>query len=268
MPAQLYLCVLLAGIVFPALAFGARSEWTTADNSQLRLLLTKTPEGHTSGGIEILLEPGWYTYWRNPGEAGIPPIFDFSGSDNLAEVEVRYPAPSRHDDGSSVSLIYENEVVFPLSVKPAVEGANITLRIKAQFGVCREICIPTAANAEVTLIPDARPDPLSNARLREFERRVPLPPQSGRFDVEAVSEDGDALAVDVRMPESTYSDLFVEPPAGWYLGQPAFVGRNNGVSRYRLPLAGKPRDQHLSGQQFRFVAVAGSEAIEENFTIN
>ena len=264
---MLFRCVLLAGIVFPALALAARSDWTTADRSQLRLLLNRTAEGHTTGGIEILLEPGWYTYWRNPGEAGVPPVFDFSGSDNVAKVEVRYPAPLRHDDGTSVSLIYENEVVFPLSVTPAVEGADITLRMKAQFGVCSEVCIPTTADAEVTLTPGAAADPLSNARLRKFERRVPMPPESGRFDVEAVTEEGGALAIDVRMPESTYSDLFVEPPAGWYLGQPKFIDRSNGVSRYRLSLAGKPPSQQISGQEFRFVAVAGGEAIEESITI-
>ena len=69
------------------------------------------------------------------------------------------------------------------------------------------------------------------------------------------------------MPDSTYSDLFVEPPPGWYLGQPKFVDRKNGVSRYRLSLAGKPSDQPISGREFHFVAVAGGEAIEENFTI-
>jgi len=267
MGALLFRCVLLAGIVFPALALAARSDWTTADKSQLRLLLTRSPEGRTSGGIEILLEPGWYTYWRNPGEAGVPPVFDFSGSDNLAKVEVLYPAPLRHDDGTSVSLIYENEVVFPLSVTPAVEGADITIRMKAQFGVCSEVCIPTSANAEVTLTTGTKADPLSNARLREFERRVPMPPEDGRFDVMAVTEEGDALAIDVRMPDSTYSDLFVEPPGGWYLGQPEFIERDNGVSRYRLSLAGRPPDEPISGQEFRFVAVAGGEAIEETFTI-
>ena len=64
-----------------------------ADESQLRLLLTADAAGQIGGGIEIALEPGWYTYWRNPGEAGVPPVFDFSGSENVASVDVMYPAP-------------------------------------------------------------------------------------------------------------------------------------------------------------------------------
>jgi hypothetical protein len=94
-----------------------------------------------------------------------------------------------------------------------------------------------------------------------------MPPAAGRFDIESVTDQGNALAINVRMPDSSYSDLFVEPPAGWFVGQPVFVDRLGGVSRYRLSLDGKPRDQQIAGQEFRFVAVADGEAIEENVII-
>jgi DsbC/DsbD-like thiol-disulfide interchange protein len=248
-------------------ALAARSDWSQADESQLRLMLVAGENGRIEGGIEIQLEPEWYTYWRNPGEAGVPPIFDFSGSENVAHVEVRYPAPVRYDDGASVSLIYRDEVVFPLSVTPVETEQPVTLRLDARFGVCSAICIPTAAKSEVTFAPGAAADPLSLARLGEFARRIPKEPEPGRFDVESATPDGDALNIDVRMPDSTYSDLFAEPPAGWYIGQPAFVERVDGVSRYRLSLAGRPPDAELRGQKFRFVAVAGGEAIEESVEI-
>jgi hypothetical protein len=85
----------------------------------------------------------------------------------------------------------------------------------------------------------------------------------GRFDIESVTATDEALTIDVRMPESSYSDLFADPPAGWYIGQPAFVERVDGISRYRLSLAGRPSAAPVTGQSFRFVAVAGGEAIEE-----
>ena len=267
MVALAFRAAFLAGIVLPALAFAARSDWVPADQSQLRLLLTADETGRIGGGIEIVLEPGWYTYWRNPGEAGVPPVFDFSGSENVDKVDVMYPAPTRYDDGTSVSLIYRDEVVFPLIVTPLKAGEPVTLRLQAQFGVCSEICIPTSASAEVSLLPDAAADPLSDARLGEFAKRIPGAAEPGRFAVENVSADGDALTIDVRSPDSTYSDLFAEAPAGWYIGQPAFVERVDGRSRYRLSLAGKPRDAEVRGQTFRFVAVAGGEAVEESFVV-
>jgi DsbC/DsbD-like thiol-disulfide interchange protein len=267
MAALAFRAVFFAGIMVPALAFAARSDWVPADQSQLRLLLTADDAGEIGGGIEIALEPGWYTYWRNPGEAGVPPVFDFSGSENVASVDVMYPAPTRYDDGASVSLIYRDEVVFPFAVTPLTAGEPITLRLKAQFGVCSNVCIPTSASSEVSLAPDAAADPLSDARLGEFAKRIPKAAEPGRFAVESITVDGDALMVDVRSPDSSYSDLFAEPPPGWYVGQPAFVERVDGRSRYRLSLAGKPRDAEVAGQTFGFVAVAGGEAIEERISI-
>ncbi len=92
---------------------------------------------------------------------------------------------------------------------------------------------------------------------------MPKAPEPGRFDIEAVTQADNALLIDVRMPQSSYLDLFADPPEGWYIGQPAFVERTGDVSRYRLSLAGRPKDAEVSGQTFRFVAVSGGEAIEE-----
>ncbi len=253
--------VFLAALALPSGALAAHSDWTEADEAQLRLLLAAATDGGIAGGIEIVLEPGWHTYWRNPGESGVPPVFDFSGSENVAKVEVRYPAPFRHDDGGSVSLVYTDEVVFPLVVAPRDAGKPVTLRVKANFGVCSEVCIPTRASAEVASSP--APDPLAATRIASFAPRVPQAPEPGRFDIEAVKPEENALLIDVRMPESSTMDLFADPPQGWFIGQPAFVERSAGVSRYRLSLAGRPAGEPLNGQTFPFVAVSGGEAIEK-----
>jgi DsbC/DsbD-like thiol-disulfide interchange protein len=251
----------------PAHALAARSDWSRAEQSELRLLLSPEAGGEISGAIQIVLEPGWHTYWRTPGEAGVPPKFDFSGSENVAAVEVRYPVPERLDDGVSVSLIYRDEAVFPIEVTPLRAGEPVTLRLAARFGVCSDVCIPTEAAAALTLSPDEPTDPLAEAVVEGVAPRIPKVPNPGQFDIEHVGAESDALIIDVRMPDSSYADLFAEPPAGWYLGQPEFSGRAAGVSRYRLSLAGRPHDAAVSGQTFRFVAVAGGEAIETAVTL-
>jgi DsbC/DsbD-like thiol-disulfide interchange protein len=261
------IALLIALAALPAAARAARSDWSVVDEAQLRILLNPASGGGVEGGIEIVLEPGWYTYWKNPGEAGVPPVFDFSGSENVGQLQVLYPAPLRKVDGGSTSLIYQDEVVFPLMVTPREPDLPVVLRLKAQFGVCSEICIPTQASAEVALAPGATADPLSAARLKSFGERVPKGPVAGRFDIERVIADGDMLDIDIRMPDSSYSDLFVDPPKDWYIGQPVFVEQVDGLSRYRLSLAGRPSGTPLKGQEFRFVAVAGGEAIEEDVVI-
>ena len=252
---------LVASLSAPAAAFAAHSDWVEADEAQIRLLLAPPEAERIKGGIEIVLTPSWYTYWRNPGESGVPPVFDFSRSENVADVAVRYPAPIRYDDGASVSLIYRDEVVFPLTIAPRDAGLPITLRVDARFGVCSKVCIPTSASAEVASSP--ADDPLSAARIQSFEPRVPRPPEPGRFDIEKVTVADGALVIDVRIPQSEKMDLFSDPPAGWYLSQPAFVERSGDISRYRLSLNGKPADAEVRGQAFTFVAVSGGEAIEK-----
>ncbi|MGH6926101.1 MAG: protein-disulfide reductase DsbD domain-containing protein [Propylenella sp.] len=267
MTGALFRVALAFALTLPAAAHAVRSDWAAADAAKMRVLLAGPSDDSIVGGIEFALEPGWYTYWRNPGEAGVPPAFDFSGSENVADVAVLYPTPERYDDGTSVSLIYRDEVVFPLAVTPARPGEPVTLSVEAVFGVCSEVCVPTRASAAATLPPAAPHDALSEALLERFLARVPKPAEPGHFEVESVTVVDEALLIDVRMPDSAFSDLFADPPEGWYIGQPEFVSRSDGVSRYRLSLAGSPEDGEVRGQTFRFVAVAGGEAIEEAIEI-
>ena len=254
---------LALALAAPATALAERSEWSMVDSAKLRLLIAGPRDDGIAAGVEILLDPGWHTYWRNPGEAGVPPVFDFSASENVAEVTVLYPAPQRYEDGVSVSLVYLDEVVFPLIVEPIAPDRPVTLSLDMVFGVCAEICIPTRASATATLQPDAVRDPLAEARLRRFEPAIPAAPEPARFAIESVAVDDHALLIDARMPQSAYMDLFADPPEGWFIGQPAFVSRAGDISRYRLSLAGKPKDAEVIGETFRFVAVAGGEAIEQ-----
>lgn len=256
-----FLVISACATPFPAAA--ERSAWSAAEQSQLRLLLAPEKDGAVPGGIEIVMAPGWHTYWRYPGEAGMPPVFDFAGSTNVAKVDVLYPAPQRYDDGTSVSLVYKDEVVFPIAVTPERPGEPVSLRLKARFGVCSEVCIPAEAEAALAQESPAPADPLAEARLATFAARVPTPPLAGRLDIESAAVEGDHLAIAVRMPDSAYMDLFAEPPARWFTGQPTLASRAGGVSHYRLSLAGRPRDAPVSGQRFGFVAVAGGEAVEE-----
>ena len=261
-------CLLAALIAMPlSAALAAQSDWAETLQSRLRLLLVPGGDGTLSGGVEIALEPGWHTYWRAPGEAGIPPQFDFAGSENVASVEVHYPVPERYDDGTSLSLVYFDHVVFPLTVTPADPDKPVRLSLEARYGVCEEVCIPAEAEASAELAPGAPDDPLARIAIREAWRRVPGPPLAGRPAVERVNLAGESLEIEVAAPADGSVDLFAEGPPDWYIGQPAFVSRDGSTARFRLKLAGKPKDAEVAGQTFRFVTVAGGEAVEQLITV-
>jgi DsbC/DsbD-like thiol-disulfide interchange protein len=100
-------------------------------------------------GVLIEMEEGWKTYWRMPGEAGIPPEFTWKTS-VPAEVGVLFPVPGRYADASGETVGYQREVVFPVIVTAPGQSA-VTLDLSLFFAVCKDICIPAQAEASIEL---------------------------------------------------------------------------------------------------------------------
>ena len=146
----------------------AASEWSPAAKSRARLVAD--PQG---AGLQIELAPGAVTYWRDPGEAGVPPTFDFAGSTNLARAEVDFPAPERipEPDGS-VAFGYRDAVVLPIRVTPADPAKPVRLVARVDYAVCEKICLPARAKGEIVW-PGASDAALGPARARVPVRTTP-----------------------------------------------------------------------------------------------
>ena len=106
--------------------------------------------GDHIAALQITLAPGWKTYWRQPGDTGIPPRFDFSGSENLTILDVIYPAPKITWQDNYRSFVYYENVIFPILIRPEATETAI-LRGKIDIGVCKEICIPASFEVDTTL---------------------------------------------------------------------------------------------------------------------
>lgn len=133
-----------------------QSAWVEGFNNKVRLIgIAEPPEGSKAAymaGVEIEMTPGFKTYWRSPGDAGgVPPEFDWSGSDNLASARVLYPAPHRLIDKAGANIGYKDRVIFPVEVTPTDPAKPVTLHLKTTYGVCKNICIPAEAELELGL---------------------------------------------------------------------------------------------------------------------
>ena len=94
-------------------------------------------------GVEIKLKPGWKTYWRYPGDSGVPPVLTFSQSENVKAVTVLYPAPTRFADGGGGNSIgYKGGVILPLRVVPRDAARPVVLRLKLDYAACEKLCVP------------------------------------------------------------------------------------------------------------------------------
>jgi DsbC/DsbD-like thiol-disulfide interchange protein len=126
--------------------------------------------GHHMAAIELQLAPKWKTYWRSPGDAGIPPIFDWSGSQNVKSVRVLWPSPTVFHTNGMQTIGYHDAVILPVEVVARDASKPVVLRAKVDLGVCKDICMPAeVAVAGALGIPGA-PD----ARIRDALRALPI----------------------------------------------------------------------------------------------
>ena len=164
-----------------------------------------TTSGKHIAGLRITLAPGWKTYWRAPGDAGIPPVLNLERSSNIAGVELTWPVPTVFDQGGMRSIGYESGVVVPVTVTPRDAAAPKVLAGELQIGVCEEICIPMIFAFEATLPDSSQRDPAIIASLLD----QPMPAEDA----------GVTRAVCRMVPSDLGMTLTAEldlPPTGGY----------------------------------------------------
>jgi DsbC/DsbD-like thiol-disulfide interchange protein len=259
----------LAAAVVPAAASPSVSPWSRDTKSAVRLVRGGFDGKVHRAGVEITLEPGTKTYWRTPGDSGVPPAFDWSASDNVADVTLAWPAPMRFPDGNGFSIGYKSSVIFPLRVTPREAGRPVRLALKLDYAVCDQICIPAKGEARLTLVPGAA-DPAMAAKLAEFEARVPRTAAEGlSLAVESVERGGEhpVLVLRAGVDAAAAADLFVEgPDSRWVLPLPEAVDTAGPERRFRLVMDGAPRGTEPLGQELIFTLVSGMRALETRLT--
>src|SRR6516225_6067434 len=145
--------IALAAIPLASTARAAdASNWDGDARSAIRLVAgSPASRAPMRAGIELRLGAGWKTYWRYPGDSGVPPRFDFSKSTNVKSVTVRWPAPHRFTDESGASIGYKGGVLLPLDIVPANPAQPVTLRVSLEYAICEKLCIPAAGSATLAL---------------------------------------------------------------------------------------------------------------------
>lgn len=214
-------------------------------------------DGLWQAGILVELDPGWKTYWRMPGDAGIPPQFDWQGSANTRTVAVSYPVPVRFQDAGGETIGYHDKVVFPLSVTPASPDQMVGLKLKMFFAVCESVCIPATAELEVVLGVSN-----SNSLLASWQQRVPT---AGHAVSNARVEMHDSQTSLVLGLQRPVDDIFVEADAPVYFGKPRFDITSGEAW---LPLANNKGASALKNTPLRLTLSTGNTGIEQTVTVN
>ena len=259
-------------LVASSLALAAHADdaspWQRDGHSAVRLLAGSRSGAVLLGGIAFQIQQGWKTYWRTPGDSGVPPRFDFSKSDNVEAVTIMWPAPLKFDDGAGGhSIGYHDQIVLPLRIVPKTADKPVTLRAEINYAVCEKICIPVEASVELGFNSVASTE---DANLRAALDTVPKPANIGDpnpLTIRDVRRDGARnVMVDVVAPDNSNINLYVEGPTpDWSLPIPAPVERSPpGVKRFSFELDGLPPDAKPDGAALKFTLVGPEKSYEFN----
>jgi DsbC/DsbD-like thiol-disulfide interchange protein len=265
-----------AAILFASsLAIEARAQdsspWQRDGHSAVRLLAGSRSGAVLLGGIAVQLQPGWKTYWRTPGDSGVPPRFDFSKSENVEAVTVMWPAPTKFDDGAGgYSLGYHDQIVLPLRIVAKNADKPVMLRADINYAVCEKLCIPVEANAELAFNSVAS---TQDSALFAALDTVPKPANVGDpnpLAIRDVKREGKStVVVDVVSPDDRVVHLFVEGPTpDWGLPVPKLLESGPpGVRRFAFELEGVPPGTNSDGAALKLTLVGGDRSYEFNINL-
>lgn len=160
----------------------------------------RTESGTQMAALHLTLAPGWKTYWRAPGEAGIPPQFDWSGSSNIAGAEIHWPVPELFELNGLRFAGYRDELVLPIEFRPAAAGQPMAVSARIDLGVCETVCVPVSLDVAADLDPAGGSDPMIHAALaRQPEPATTVGLSRARCSVEPI-RDGLRLTSELTMP--------------------------------------------------------------------
>ncbi len=266
--------LLAAAVAGPAMAEVAASDWQPGEKGNIRLIAATSGVGDQEVvrlGLEVELQPGWKTYWRSPGDAGIPPSVDWTANENVQSTEFLWPAPERFSYYGLDTFGYGDQIVYPIDVVPARAGEAMRLNADVFLLICDDVCIPHDYSVSLDL-PAGPADPSDHAGLLDrFRDQVPGDGSDVGLTLESSALSGTAEApfveVAFRSTEPFVTpDLLVEGPEDVFFGKPAFEFSDDGLLvRASVPAEdafGEERALPLNGRTITLTLFDGDRAME------
>lgn len=226
-------------------------------------------------GVEIRLDDGWKTYWRNPGSSGVPPRVDWAGSENLAEATLLFPAPQRFVDKEGDTIGYKKSVVLPVIVRPRDPAKPVVLKLALEYGVCREVCIPVQPNFTLQL-PSAKSVGLAGSELLGAIARVPKDVKSRRpgdpllksVTIELTGPKP-RIAIAAEFPGGAKgADMFLEAPDGLWVPLPKpMPGSEGAIRTFEVDLTDGADIGDLKGREIRVTLVSEAGQSQATFKL-
>lgn len=247
LPPFLTAATLTMALLAPLPAMALASGWAETEGGRMRLVVDPSPraDGSLAAALDIDLQPGWKTYWIDPGASGIPPSIDLSKSAGIALRSIDYPPPVRVDDGYSIWSGYKHPVQFPLLLERNGSG-DARLNADVFIGICSDICVPFQASLSLDIPATASSDSQAARDVAfAFEALAGQPAEDFAITDAVFASDHSALDVTIKLPDfrpaGVSPALFVAGPEGWAFAPPESVEAADGMARFSVSIEGKPK---------------------------
>lgn len=224
----------------------------------------ETPGGTYFAGLKISLKDGWKTYWRAPGDAGIPPRFDWTGSENIAQVALHWPTPEVFQTSGYQTIGYKQSVVIPIELGPNADGGQMHLEGRIDMGVCKDICLPLNLSFEMTVPLNGGP----NAEIAGALMDQPM--TASRASVRGVTcnatpiKDGLRLTSSIRMPELSANEVVVVEvmQPGLWISEAVTLRTGDTLSATADIVPLTPGGFALERSKVRYTVIGDNEAVD------
>ena len=254
----------LAALALGGEALAAASPWARTPEAAVRLVSASEAVGDLERlrlGLEFELAPGWKTYWRSPGDGGLPPALDWTGSANLGDARLTWPAPVRFSILGIDSVGYEDGLLLPMDLRVSRPGEPVRIALRVDYLTCSDICVPQSAELALALpAGPARPSAEAFA-IDRWRGRAPRPePAAGRAELVG---GGDGTALHIALPGIQAEDIFIEAEGFAAFGRPTPVAGGLAV-----PVAwAKGGPDALLGRELVATVTGGGEALEQRLHV-
>lgn len=264
--AQLLGAASLIGAFFlPFTAKAATSDWVTSPGGMIRLVAASPlKDGTIPATLEVKLNPGWKTYWREPGASGIPPQVTLDPAGGVVLERIGFPVPKTFDDGVVRYVGYDKSVAFPLTLKRTQADGDVNIRASVFLGICEDICIPVQGELTLALKDGVFDNPLDGARIDDAIAALPEPP-SKDFAVTESRYDADKamLHLALRLPTaSAHPELFLAGPSGAAFGKPEITMTGDAALSAVIPVRLSGKDRELKGKPIILTVRADGRSME------
>ncbi len=276
------ICFFLMSLLFTVIsgqAYALGGDWQKDDEVSVRLIsgVDGVGQGTTVPlGLDVQMAPEWHTYWRSPGMAGLPPQIDWqnktdgTGSTNLKNATLEYPAPKRYTAYGLETVGYRDHILFPITAELETPGQPLVLDGTLNLLVCSATCVPKTFQLKLT-VPEGKSSEAPEAKLiQEYHNQLPTDATQSGLLVQSMLNDGSYLIVAIQSRDNlTSPDIFVENEKDISFSAPVVtVAPDQHSATFKIkPEDILPEGTTLANMKLTFTIVNDGHALEQKVVV-